>query len=129
MKEKQLIKPVHPGAILLEEFLVPMSISQYRLAKDIKVPARRINEIIKGKRAVTIDTALRLSEFFKMSASFWLGLQKDYELDLASTALRGQIKREVNPWIEGLDRRICVAEPIEKYGEKNDKRKNAKIKK
>ena len=129
MKEKQLIKPVHPGAILLEEFLAPMNISQYRLAKEIKVPARRINEIIKGKRSVTIDTALRLSEFFKMSASFWLGLQKDYELDLAGIELKEQIKREVNPWTIDLDRRVYMSEPISKYGETNAKRKKASSKK
>ncbi len=96
---KKLIKPAHPGAILLKEFLEPMGISQYRLAKDISVPARRINEIIKGKRAITVDTALRLSLFFQMSASFWLGLQKDYELDIASLELSKQLKKEVHPWV------------------------------
>jgi addiction module HigA family antidote len=98
MNKKRLIKPVHPGTILLEEFLIPMGISQYRLAKDITVPARRVNEIIKGKRAITVDTALRLSLFFKMSPSFWLGLQKDYELDVASIELAQKIKKEVHPW-------------------------------
>jgi addiction module HigA family antidote len=98
MHKKRLIKPVHPGTILLEEFLEPMGISQYRLAKDITVPARRINEIIKGKRAVTVDTALRLALFFGMSSSFWLGLQKDYELDVAKIELTQKIKREVHPW-------------------------------
>lgn len=98
MDRKNLIKPVHPGTILLEEFLEPMSISQYRLAKDINVPARRINEIIKGKRAITVDTALRLAMFFSMSSSFWLGLQKDYELDVAKIELAQKIKKEVHPW-------------------------------
>lgn len=98
MPRKDLIKPVHPGTILLEEFLEPMGISQYRLAKDISVPARRINEIIKGKRAITVDTALRLAFFFGMSSSFWLGLQKDYELDLAKRGLLQKIKKEVHPW-------------------------------
>lgn len=98
MRRKNLIKPVHPGTILLEEFLEPMAISQYRLAKDVNVPARRINEIIKGKRAVTVDTALRLALFFEMSSSFWLGLQKDYELDIAKAELAKKIKKEVHPW-------------------------------
>lgn len=102
MSRKNLITPVHPGAILMEEFLEPMHISQYRLAKDINVPARRINEIIKGKRAITVDTALRLALFFNMSSSFWLGLQKDYELDVAKTELAKKIKREVHPWRGGL---------------------------
>jgi addiction module HigA family antidote len=98
MNTEQLIKPVHPGEILLEEFLQPMNISQYRLAKDISVPARRINEIIKGKRAVTADTALRLALFFGMSSQFWLGLQKDYELAVAKLALSDRLKQEVHPW-------------------------------
>lgn len=102
MRRKNLIKPVHPGTILLEEFLEPMGISQYRLAKDTNVPARRINEIIKGKRAITVDTALRLSLFFNMSSSFWLGLQKDYELDIAKAELAQKIKKEVHPWHGGL---------------------------
>jgi addiction module HigA family antidote len=98
MSTKHLIKPVHPGTILLEEFLEPMGISQYRLAKDISVPARRINEIIKGKRAITVDTALRLALFFSMSSSFWLGLQKDFELDVANLKLTKKIQKEVHPW-------------------------------
>lgn len=76
------LKPIHPGEILLEEFLVPMEISQYRLAKDISVPARRINEILLGKRAKTTDTALRLSEYFGMSEKFWLNLQIKYNLEI-----------------------------------------------
>lgn len=98
MSTTNLIKPVHPGVILLEEFLEPMGISQYRLAKDINVPPRRINEIIKGKRAITVDTALRLALFFNMSASFWLGLQTDYELDMSKTELAQRIQQEVHPW-------------------------------
>lgn len=98
MHKKHYIKPVHPGEILFEEFLEPMGISQYRLAKDINVPARRINEIIKGKRAVTADTAMRLALFFGMSPQFWLGLQKDYELAVAKLALTGKLKQEVHPW-------------------------------
>ena len=68
------MKPIHPGEVLLEEFLQPMEISQYRLAKDISVPARRINEIVHGKRAVTADTALRLARYFGISEEFWMGL-------------------------------------------------------
>ena len=77
------IKPVHPGEILLEEFLKPFGLSQNRLALDIRVPARRINEIVLGKRGVTPDTALRLAKYFNMSPQFSLGLQMDYELDVA----------------------------------------------
>ena len=74
------LPPIHPGEVLLEEFLEPMGISQYRLAKDINVPPRRINEIVLGKRAVTADTDLRLGRYFGMSEGFFLGLQTDYEL-------------------------------------------------
>lgn len=98
MHKKCLIKPVHPGTILREEFLEPMGISQYRLAKSLAVPARRINEIVKCKRAITVDTALRLALFFGMSSSFWLGLQRDYELDVAKIELAQKIKKEVRPW-------------------------------
>jgi addiction module HigA family antidote len=76
------LNAVHPGEILLEEFLKPMGLSQNRLARDIGVSPRRINEIVLGKRALTADTALRLARYFKMSAKFWLGLQMDYELDM-----------------------------------------------
>jgi len=89
------IEPVHPGEILLEEFLVPMEISQYRLAKDINVPVRRINEIVLGKRAITADTALRLSEYFGLSERFWLNLQMKYNLEIEKDKLKGRIKREV----------------------------------
>ena len=76
------IKPIHSGEILLEEFLIPMEISQYKLAKDINVPPRRINEIVLGKRAITADTALRLSEYFGLSEKFWLNLQMKYNLEI-----------------------------------------------
>ncbi len=82
------ISPVHPGEVLFEEFLKPMRISQYRLAKDIGVPPRRINEIVHRKRAITADTALRLGRYFKMSAEFWLNLQAHYDLDVEREALR-----------------------------------------
>jgi len=78
----KIINPVHPGEILLEEFLIPMGISQYRLAQDITVPARRINEIVLGKRTITADTALRLSEYFGLSERFWLNLQIRYNLEV-----------------------------------------------
>lgn len=94
----QFITPVHPGEILLDEFLKPMGISQYRLAKSIKVPARRINEIIKGTRAMTADTALRLELFFEVSSLFWLGIQKDYELAVAKLELEEQLIKDVVPW-------------------------------
>jgi len=89
------LAPVHPGEVLLEEFLNPMGLSQNRLALDIRVPARRINEIVQGKRRITTDTALRLARYFDMSPQFWLGLQLDYDLDVAEDELGEQIEREV----------------------------------
>ncbi len=94
MKSKK-IAPIHPGEILLEEFLKPLGISQYRLAKDINVPARRINEIVHGKRAVTPDTALRLSRYFNLSERFWLNLQTRYDLEVEKDKLNGRIEAEV----------------------------------
>lgn len=91
---KELL-PVHPGEVLLEEFLIPMELSQNRLALDIHVPARRINEIVQGKRRITTDTALRLARYFEMSPQFWLGLQLDYDLDVAEDELSERIEREV----------------------------------
>lgn len=73
---------IHPGEVLLEEFLKPLGISAYRLSKDLKVPQTRVSQIIKGKRKVTADTALRLSKYFGNSAQFWLGLQNDYDLEV-----------------------------------------------
>ena len=89
--------PVHPGEILLEEFLKPMGISQYRLAESIRVPARRINEIVLEKRGITADTALRLSRFFGNSAQFWMNLQTRYELESARDLSATSIDREVRP--------------------------------
>ncbi len=86
---------VHPGEILKDEFLAPLGISQYRLAKDIGVPPRRINEIVKGRRAITADTALRLSRYFGLSAQFWMNLQTCYELDTTEDTLKGRLKKEV----------------------------------
>ena len=92
---KKDLKPVHPGEVLLEEFLKPMSLSQNRLALDIGVPPRRINEIVLGKRSITADTALRLGRYFQMSPQFWLGLQMDYDLDVTADALASRLNREV----------------------------------
>jgi addiction module HigA family antidote len=92
------LQPVHPGEVLLAEFLKPMGLSQNRLALDIGVPARRINEIVLEKRGVTADTALRLARYFNMSPQFWLGLQMDYELDLADDLLSERLDQEVRPY-------------------------------
>ena len=87
--------PIHPGEILLEEFLKPMGLSQYRLAKDINVPPRRINEIVLEKRSISVDTALRFSRYFGNSAQFWLGLQNDYDLEVQLDELEERLKKEV----------------------------------
>ena len=89
------IPPIHPGEILLEEFLKPMGVSQYRLAKAISVPARRINEIVHGKRAITADTALRLSRFFGMTDRFWMNLQIRYDLEVEKDRLGTRLEEEV----------------------------------
>jgi len=94
MKSK-LLENITPGEILEEDFLKPMGLSQYRLAKDLGVPARRINEIVKGERAITADTALRLGRFFKMSAQFWLNLQTHYDLEIMEDRLGRRLEREV----------------------------------
>ncbi len=93
---KRDLSPVHPGEILLEDFLKPLGISRYRLAKSIGVPQRRIDEICAGNRAVTVDTALRLACFFGTDAQSWLNLQTEYELESAESAAK-RIKREVKP--------------------------------
>ena len=100
------LNPVHPGEVLLEEFLKPMALSQTRLALDIRVPPRRINEIVLGQRRITADTALRLARFFGNSPQFWLGLQMDYDLDIEQDRLGDRLKREV----------ACVRETGEAYG-------------
>ncbi len=92
------LAPIHPGEVLAEEFLKPMELSQNRLALDIGVSPRRINEIVLEKRGVTADTALRLARYFNISPQFWLGLQMDYELDLAEDALSKRLEREVRPY-------------------------------
>jgi addiction module HigA family antidote len=89
------IEPIHPGEILLEEFLLPMQISQYRLAKDVSVPPRRINEIVHGKRAITADTALRLARYFGTSERFWLNLQVRYDLEVEKDRLGSKLDQEI----------------------------------
>ena len=93
--EKRKLHPVHPGDVLLEEFLRPLGLSQNRLALNIGVPARRINEIVLGKRRITAETALRLARYFGTSAQFWLGLQTDYDLDITTDALGERLAQEV----------------------------------
>jgi addiction module HigA family antidote len=92
------IAPIHPGEILFEEFLKPMGLSQNRLAIDIRVPARRINEIVLKKRRISTDTALRLAKYFSMSPQFWLGLQMDYDLDVTQDILSEKIEKEVHEY-------------------------------
>jgi len=92
------MNPLHPGEILLEEFLIPMNLSQNKIATDIGVAPRRINEIVHGKRRVTADTALRLAHYFNMSPQFWLGLQMDYDLDVEEDRLAGRLPDEVKKY-------------------------------
>ena len=95
MNQNDKLHPIHPGEVLLEEFLKPMKISQNELALALRVPARRINEIVLSKRRITVDTALRLAHYFGNSAQFWLGLQMDYDLDIANQELSQQITEEI----------------------------------
>ena len=92
---KKKAAPIHPGEILLEEYLKPLGISQYRLAKDTSVPPRRINEIVHGKRAITADTALRLARYFGTSERFWLNLQTRYDLEVEKDRLADRLEEEV----------------------------------
>ena len=94
---KRDFSPIHPGEILLTEFLEPMGISQYRLAKNIGVTPRRINEIIHGRRAITADTALRLGRFFSMEALFWMNLQSHYDMEVAMETLQDRLDKGVHP--------------------------------
>jgi len=96
--KKRDFPPIHPGEILVTEFLEPMGISQYRLAKDIGVTPRRINEIVHGRRAISADTALRLSLFFGMEAQFWLNLQSRYDIEVAKEKLHDKIVKQVRPF-------------------------------
>ncbi len=99
MMSDEKLDPIHPGEVLLEEFLKPMALSQNRMAIEIGVPARRINEIVLGKRRISADTALRLGRYFEMSPQFWLGLQMDYDLDIEADRLGARLEREVRPLI------------------------------
>jgi addiction module HigA family antidote len=92
------LNPIHPGEILLEEFLTPMNLSQNKIATDLGVPPRRINEIVHGKRRITADTALRLAHYFEMSPEFWLGLQMDYDLDQEEDKLAHLIPKQVKKY-------------------------------
>jgi addiction module HigA family antidote len=95
MMANRVLDPIHPGEVLLEEFLKPMDISQYRLAKDIGVDPRRVNEIVHGQRAISADTALRLGRYFGMSPQFWLNLQSHYDLEMLDIELGDRLKKEV----------------------------------
>ena len=95
---KKKLHSLHPGEVLLEEFLKPMGISQNRLALSIAVPTRRINEIVLGKRSITADTALKLVKFFGSSAEFWLGLQAQYDLEVTAEKLGGRLEQEVKAY-------------------------------
>lgn len=95
MNHNEKLQPVHPGEVLFEEFLKPLQLSQNQLALALRVPPRRINEIVLGKRRITADTALRLARYFKMSPQFWLGLQMDYDLDVAEDTLGERLDHEV----------------------------------
>ena len=94
---KKTLPPIHPGEILREEFLLPMDVSQYRLAKEIGVSTRRINEIVHGKRAISADTALRLSRYFGMSERFWINLQGRYDIEVEKDLLADRLDHEVRP--------------------------------
>ncbi len=99
---KKKLNPIHPGEVLWEEFLKPMGISQNRLALNIGVPPRRINEIVLGKRGITADTALRLAKFFGTSAEFWLGLQAQYDLDVTAEELGKRLEQEVREYANAV---------------------------
>jgi len=92
---RKKLAPVHPGEILVEEFLKPLALTEYRLAKGLRVPARRINEIVHGKRAITADTALRLGRFFRNSPRFWLNLQTGFDLENEAARLGAKLTRDV----------------------------------
>jgi len=91
------LKPVHPGEVLMEEFIRPLGITQYRVAKDTRVTARRINEIVLGRRSITADTALRLARYFGTSPQFWLNLQGHYDLESQGENLKRKIEKEIRP--------------------------------
>ncbi len=113
MSESERLPPIHPGEILLEEFLEPMNLSQYRLAKDIGVPPRRINEIVHGKRGISADTALRLSRYFGLSERFWMNLQSRYDLETEKDKLKGKLEQEVK--VYNAETGFALAEAKAKY--------------
>ena len=100
--KKNKLRPIHPGEVLLEEFLKPIGMSQNKLALNIGVPPRMINEIVLEKRRITADTALRLAKFFGMSAEFWLGLQSQYDLDITADKLGERLEKEVREYSEAV---------------------------
>ncbi|MFH1117251.1 MAG: HigA family addiction module antitoxin [Pseudomonadota bacterium] len=107
------IPPVHPGEVLLEEFMKPMGISQNALARALRVPPRRINEIVHGNRGITVDTALRLARHFGTSVRFWIGLQDDYDLDVAEDSrLVERINEEVVPRATGMKQHENTVHPL-----------------
>lgn len=95
MKSKRKLAPIHPGTILLEDYMQPLGLSQNRLAKDLNVPVTRIGEIVNGRRAITAETSIRLGRYFGQSAEFWLGLQAQYDMELAEDQFAARIEREV----------------------------------
>ena len=99
----QLLPPVHPGEILREDFLAPLALSVYRLARALKIPRTRLNDIVLGRRSVTIDTALRLGRFFGTTPEFWINLQTRHDLDVADRTSRLEIEREIEPYAKGAD--------------------------
>jgi addiction module HigA family antidote len=98
-RKKKLLDPIHPGEILLEEFLRPFGISINKLARDIDVPPGRVSLIVNGKRSITADTALRLSKYFRVSAELWMNLQSDYDLQVAQRKVKDEIERRVRPHV------------------------------
>jgi len=97
MSRPKTLPPIHPGEILLEEFLKPLGMSMNRLAKALRVPSNRITQIVEGRRSVTGETALRLARYFGTSAEFWLGMQKDYDLQVARDQFEAEVERQVQP--------------------------------
>src|SRR5450755_519552 len=97
MSQLKKLPPIHPGEILLEEFLKPLGMSMNKLAAELHVPANRISQIVEGRRSVTGETALRLARYFGTSAEFWLGIQKDYDLELARDAFAADVQRQIRP--------------------------------
>ena len=98
MMSKRDFSPIHPGEVLREEFLTPLGISQYRLAKEIHVPARRINEIVLEKRGISADTALRLGRYFGTTPQFWINLQARYDLEVAREGIEDRLKKDITPF-------------------------------